>query len=182
MAMARAIREKDEATGDHCMWVGWLAAEIGQQLGLSLTQAERLRTAGILHDLGKICVPKSILHKPGPLTERERRLVRRHADIGADIVAHHDHDPQVQQAVRYHHDWYDGRQGRSHQRGSHLPLYARILAVADAFQSMVEERPYRRPRSSGEALQELRRCCGTQFDPDVVDALAAILAAPTART
>ncbi len=175
MAMARAIGEKDHATGAHCMWVGWVAAEIGRQLGLSEHQVDQLHTAGVLHDLGKISVPSAILLKPGPLTEQERDLVDCHADIGADLVSHQQADIKIQQAIRYHHDWYDGSRGTSGKRGQSLPHYARILSVADSFQSMIEERPYRPALSIEEALCELRRCCGSQFDPDVVEVLAQVV-------
>lgn len=175
MAMARAIGEKDHATGAHCMWVGWLAAEVGRQLGMNEHQADQLHTAGVLHDLGKISVPSAILLKPGPLTQQERDLVDCHADIGADLVNRQHADIKIQQAIRYHHDWFDGSRGNSGKSGPNLPHYARILSVADSFQSMIEERPYRPALSIEEALCELRRCSGSQFDPDVVEVLAKVV-------
>jgi putative nucleotidyltransferase with HDIG domain len=175
MAMARAICEKDHATGAHCMWVGWLSAEIGRRLSMSPDEIEELRTAGILHDIGKIGVPDAILLKPGPLSTGERQVIDRHAEIGADLVARHHAGVAIRQAIRFHHDWYDGRRSASRRIGNDLPWYARILAVADAFQSMVEERPYRASRPPTEAIEELRRGSGTQFDPFIVEVLAEIL-------
>jgi diguanylate cyclase (GGDEF)-like protein len=175
MAMARAIAEKDHSTGSHCMWVGWLAAEIGRRMGMDEQQTEQLHIAGVLHDLGKIGIPGAILLKPGPLTEAERDLVDCHAQIGSELVARHRASRRIQHAIRYHHDWYDGSRGISGLRGSKLPRDARILAVADSFQSMIEDRPYRDRLTPLQAMTELRRCSGSQFDPAIVDILAEIM-------
>ncbi|MBN1346807.1 MAG: HD domain-containing protein [Phycisphaerae bacterium] len=171
MAMLRAIFEKDAATGTHCMWVGWLAAEIGRTIGAGNTQIEQLRTAGVLHDLGKLSIPGYILQKPGPLTQAERNVVDRHVMIGADLVARYEMNPLIERAIRCHHDWFDGTRVLSGCPDRTRPVYGRILAVADAFQSMIEERPYRPRNSTRQALDELKRCSGTQFDPRLVDAM-----------
>jgi putative nucleotidyltransferase with HDIG domain len=163
------------------MWVGWLAAEIAQRVGLSTLQTEQLRVAGILHDVGKIGLPEAILLKPGPLTESERNLVDCHAEIGASLLARHRADPEIQQAIRCHHDWYDGSRGVSGLSGEALPRSARILAVADSFQSMVEDRPYRPPRTAVEAVAELRRCSGGQFDPAIVEVVSEIMSSSAGR-
>lgn len=176
--MVQAICRKDQATSSHCMWVGWLAAEVGRRLGMSPEQTEELRTAGVLHDVGKLDIPKSILLKPGPLTEQERRVVDRHAKVGAEIVARRRGGQRLQQAIRCHHDWYDGSRNVSGLDPRRLSPYARILSVADAYQSMIEERPYRLSRTPAQAIRELRRCSGTQFDPTVVRALAEIMDRP----
>jgi len=177
MVMARAIAEKDQPTGSHCMWVGWLASQIARRMGMGAEQTETLHIAGILHDLGKIGIPEAILLKPGPLTEQERELIDCHAQIGAEIVARHKGDRRIQTAIRYHHDWFDGTKGISGLKGSRLPRSARILAVADSFQSMIEDRPYRSSLRPEQAVAELRRCSGTQFDPAIVEVLADIMTA-----
>lgn len=175
LVMGRAIAEKDHSTGSHCLWVGWLSAEIGRRLGLRKRRTEQLQVAGILHDLGKIGIPGTILLKPGPLSDWERDLVDSHAQIGAELVAYRGVSRRVRQAIQYHHDWYDGSKGQSGLRGKRLPQDARILAIADSFQSMIEDRPYRQRMTPDEAMAELRRCSGSQFDPAIVAVLAEIM-------
>jgi len=179
LAMVRTIAQTDRITGSHCIWVGRLAARIGRRMGMSERHARQLHLAGILHDLGKLGIPQSILMKPGPLTEQERDVVDRHAQIGAELAARCRANRRIQQAIRYHHDWYDGSKGTSGLRGTRLPQDARILAVADSFQSMVEERPYRRRLPHTRAVAELRRCSGSQFDPGIVETLALVVASRT---
>lgn len=175
ITMAQAMSDKDQATSSHCMWVGWLAAEVGRRLGMDQARVEELHTAGVLHDVGKLGVPSAILLKPGPLSDHERQLVDCHTRIGADLVARHRGSERLQTAIRCHHDWYDGSRNVSGTATKDLPRYARILSATDAYQSMIEERPYRAPRTSEQAVDELRKYSGTQFDPEIVEALAEII-------
>ncbi|MGA3324776.1 MAG: diguanylate cyclase [Terriglobia bacterium] len=171
-ALAFAIDAKDHYTQGHSQSVSHLAAQIGRQLGLPETVIEEIRLGGILHDIGKIGVPEAILNKPTRLTQEEYELVKVHSARGADIL-----EPlkvkaieRIRGMVRHHHEMVDGRGYPDRLKGEDIPLGARIIAVADSFDSMVSERAYMSGRTMEEAVQELRRCSGTQFDARVVEA------------
>jgi diguanylate cyclase (GGDEF)-like protein/putative nucleotidyltransferase with HDIG domain len=168
-ALAHAIEAKDPNTQGHSNVVSRLAAQIAMQAGLSEAEIEDIRLAGIVHDVGKLHVPESVLFKPTLLTAEEREIMKSHAAWGAKIV-----EPlrviAIERIVRHHHEAFDGQGYPDCLRGEQIPLGARIMTVADAFAAMVSARPYRKARTAEEALAELRRCRGTQFDPFVVDA------------
>jgi diguanylate cyclase (GGDEF)-like protein/putative nucleotidyltransferase with HDIG domain len=171
-ALAFAIDAKDHYTQGHSQAVSRLAAQIARQLGLSDVAIEEIRLGGILHDIGKIGVPEAILNKPSRLTPQEYEVVKTHSARGAEIL-----EPlkvkaieRIRGMVRHHHEMVDGRGYPDRLKGEGIPLGARIICVADSFDSMISERAYTRGRSIGEALEELRRCSGTQFDSGIVDA------------
>ena len=168
-ALAYALEAKDPYTQDHSKVVSRLAARIAIQAGLSAAEIEEIRLAGIIHDVGKIHVPDPVLYKPTLLTAEEREIMESHAEWGAKIVK-----PlkviAIERIVRHHHESFDGQGYPDGLRGEEIPLGARIMSVADAFQAMVSARAYRKARTEEEALAELRRCRGTQFDPVMVDA------------
>jgi HD-GYP domain-containing protein (c-di-GMP phosphodiesterase class II) len=143
----------------------------------------RLHAAGVLHDLGKLGIADAILHKPGPLDDAEWREMRRHPEIGARILEHAGLR-DIAGWVRAHHERLDGRGYPGALLADDIPLEARVLAVADAYEAMIADRPYRSAMPAAEAVEELRRCAGSQFDPEVVDAflraLAPVTAAPPA--
>jgi HD-GYP domain-containing protein (c-di-GMP phosphodiesterase class II) len=147
---------------------------IAARLGVA-AEAELLWVAGALHDLGKLSLPAELLRKPDPLTEAERVLVERHAPMGHRMLEGLGLGP-VGGWVLHHHERWDGRGYPDGLVGEQIPLGARILAVSDAFDAMTSGGAYRPPLSSTSALAELERCTGTQFDPDVVAALAAEVA------
>jgi putative nucleotidyltransferase with HDIG domain len=169
-ALAFAVEAKDPYTRGHSEEVSRWAAKIALQLGLSQAEIEDIKLAGIVHDVGKIHVPEYVLQKPTLLTAEEFEKMKSHAAWGAKIL-----EPlkviAIERIVRYHHEALDGHGYPEGLKGEQIPLGARIIAVADAFLAMVTGRRYRKPRSVGEALAELRRCRGTQFDPLAVDAL-----------
>jgi HD-GYP domain-containing protein (c-di-GMP phosphodiesterase class II) len=144
------------------------------ELGLSETQVRRVKLAGILHDIGKVNVPQSILCKPGSLDDDEWEIVKQHPELGAQILEHPDLD-DVRGWVGAHHERPDGNGYPSGLAGRDLALEARILAVADAFEAMTSDRSYRLSIGFEAAREELRRCAGSQFDPRVVDALLGVL-------
>ena len=133
--------------------------------------------AAELHDVGKVAIPDAIINKPGPLDDDEWAFMRRHTLIGERIVAAAPALGAVAQLVRASHEHWDGAGYPDATAGEDIPLGARIVAVCDAYDAIVSDRPYRRGRSAAEAMAELHRCAGTQFDPAVVDAFAAVLAA-----
>jgi diguanylate cyclase (GGDEF)-like protein/putative nucleotidyltransferase with HDIG domain len=173
--LARAVDARDAYTGEHSAEVGELAARLAARMGLASEQTELLRLAGSLHDVGKLAIPEDILRKPGPLSEAERIVLERHPQIGFRMLDSLGVEP-VASWVLHHHERWDGAGYPNRLAGDDIPLGARILFVADAYDAMTTDRVYRRRLSDAAALRELERCAGTQFDPDVVAALKAELA------
>jgi putative nucleotidyltransferase with HDIG domain len=179
-ALASAVDAKDHYTHDHARRVADLCQQTARRLddlhGLSMREIE---LAGLLHDIGKIGIPDSILGKAGPLTPDEFELVKSHAQVGARIVAKADGLERVAQAVLHHHERYDGAGYPGGLAGESIPLGARLIAIADAFDCLTSNRPYHRAIPAEAAVAELRRCAGTSFDPKLVEAFAEALAAAT---
>jgi diguanylate cyclase (GGDEF)-like protein len=173
-ALARAVDAKDAYTRSHCQTVSQLCALIGAELGFDGDRLTRLRLAGLLHDVGKIGVPDAILNKPAELTDEEYEHMKRHSLLGYDIVQAADMELEARW-VRHHHERYDGRGYPDGLAGEEIPLEARIILVADAFEAMTSDRPYRKAPGQAFALAELGRNAGSQFDPDVVAALTRVL-------
>jgi putative two-component system response regulator len=176
-ALAFALEAKDKYTAGHSRRVTEIAVAIGKELGLSATDMEDLRWGGLLHDVGKIAVDQLIQNKPGELTAEEYEHIMTHPHVGAGIVKPVVND-KVVEMIEHHHDYYDGSGMNQVVKGEDIPLGARILAVADAFDAMTSDRPYRSAMSPEEALNEVRRHTGTQFDPLVA---AAFLKIPVAE-
>ncbi len=172
-ALAFALEAKDKYTAGHSRRVTEIAVSIGEKLGLSSTDIEDLRWGGLLHDVGKIAVDQLVQNKPGGLTPEEYEHIMTHPHIGAGIVKPVVNE-KVVKMIEHHHDFYDGSGVNQAVSGERIPLGARILAVADAFDAMTSDRPYRSAMSISDALGEIKRCAGTQFDPDVVDAFLKI--------
>jgi diguanylate cyclase (GGDEF)-like protein/putative nucleotidyltransferase with HDIG domain len=170
-SLAKAVDERDAYTGHHSERVSELAARVATKLGLDAEQVELTRLAGSLHDLGKLAVPEELLRKPGELTDSERLVLERHPQIGFRMLDSLGVDP-VADVVLHHHERWDGAGYPDGLRGEQIPLGARIIFVADAFDAMTSDRAYRPRCSTEEALAELRRCAGTQFDPTIVAAFA----------
>jgi diguanylate cyclase (GGDEF)-like protein/putative nucleotidyltransferase with HDIG domain len=173
--LARAVDAKDPGTRSHCETVAELAGLIGAQLGLSAERVEKLRLAALLHDVGKIGIPDSVLQKPGALSDHEFELMKAHARLGYEIFCAAELDEEAVW-VLHHHERPDGNGYPSGLSGSEIPLESRIIMVADAFEAMTVDRPYRRAMPEDEALAELRRRTGTHFDADCVRALIAVVA------
>jgi HD-GYP domain-containing protein (c-di-GMP phosphodiesterase class II) len=167
-----ALDEWDGDTAAHSEHVVGLALGVGRRLGLSPAELIELELGARLHDVGKLRVPGSVLRKPGPLTPEERALVERHAEWGSQMVARIPALQAVAAIVRHHHERFDGQGYPSGVSGDRAPLASRILGTCDAYSAMTRDRPYRRARSEADAIAELRANAGTQFDPDVVAALA----------
>ena len=178
MLLAETLDLRDPSTALHSTTVGQFARDTALALGLAPGHVMRVHAAGVLHDLGKLGIADAILHKPGPLDDSEWREMRRHPEVGARILEHAGmHD--IASWVRAHHERVDGQGYPAGLPGSRISLEARILAVADAYEAMTTDRPYRSGMGSELARAELRRCAGTQFDTRVVDAfLSAIPAIP----
>ena len=170
-SLAKAVDARDAYTGSHSERVSDLAARIARRLGAEPEQVELTRLAASLHDLGKLAIPEEILRKPGPLTDPERLVLERHPQIGFRMLESLGVDP-LAEWVLHHHERWDGTGYPDGLPGESIPLGARIIFVADAYDAMTSDRVYRRRLSRDDALAELDRCAGTQFDPDVVAAFA----------
>jgi putative nucleotidyltransferase with HDIG domain len=155
--------------------VSSLALAIATELGLSAPECRCVELGALLHDVGKLSIPDRVLTKPGPLNELEWAAMRRHAALGERLLAHILDQTDVLAIVRSHHERWDGAGYPDGKTGEEIPLAARIVAVADAFQAMIEPRPYRSPRTRESALEEIASQSGQQFDPACVEALRAVV-------
>jgi diguanylate cyclase (GGDEF)-like protein/putative nucleotidyltransferase with HDIG domain len=171
-----ALSARYGRVGEHSTAVADLACSIGRTLGVEDEELDRLYLAGLLHDLGKISTPDAILLKPGPLTIEEREVIQEHARVGFQLLDGLDLTP-VDNWILHHHEHWDGTGYPDGLAGAEIPFGSRIVLVADAFDAMTTERPYRRALSVQAALGELRDLAGRQFDPLVVSALESCLAA-----
>jgi putative nucleotidyltransferase with HDIG domain len=169
---AQALDARDRYTESHSIRVAELAGRLGEQLELGDREVELIRTAGSLHDLGKIGVRDDILNKPGPLTEEEWEIMRRHPDIGADMIAQHSALAEVAPLVRHHHERWDGSGYPASLKADVIPFGARILSVADSFDTITGPRLYRRSVMTPiEGVEDISRRASQWYDPNVVDAL-----------
>jgi diguanylate cyclase (GGDEF)-like protein/putative nucleotidyltransferase with HDIG domain len=174
IGLAEELDVRDSGVGGHSHAVGDYAELIARELGFSAEHVERIRLAGVLHDIGKTGVSDRLMSKPGPLDPDEWRSIRTHPEIGARLLAH----PELEDLgawVLAHHERPDGKGYPHGLEGDDIPMEARILAVADAYEAMTSERPYRSSLADGAAANELRAGAGTQFDTQVVTVLLAAL-------
>jgi diguanylate cyclase (GGDEF)-like protein len=174
-ALASALGERDRYTGDHSDSVVDLAAKVGQTLALDGPEIARLRTAALLHDIGKLGIPDEILHKEGPLDDREWEIMRQHPVIGERILRAIPGMGAIARVVRHEHERWDGKGYPDAISGEEIPIEARIILACDAYHAMVSDRPYRKAMSQGDAMHELTSNAGTQFDPEVAGALVGYL-------
>ncbi len=169
-ALVNMIEERDTYTGGHSQRVASYAVEISREMGFSQAQLEKIHQAGILHDIGKINIPDSILLKPGKLDLEEYNLIQSHAQNGFDFLKQIPMYNELANIILYHHEHYDGNGYPTHKSKSDIPLESYILSVADAFDAMTTSRIYKPRKNIQEALSEIQTCAGTQFHPDVAKA------------
>jgi HD-GYP domain-containing protein (c-di-GMP phosphodiesterase class II) len=173
-AFVRAIDARDPYTARHSEKVAAYAVELARALGLPLAACERIRLAGLLHDVGKLALERSVLHKAGPLSDDEWRQVREHPGLSAHIIGGVARFAAFLPGARHHHERYDGRGYPDGLVGREIPLDARVLAVADAYDAMTSDRSYRAAVPHAEAIERLEAGAGSQFDPVCVEAFATI--------
>jgi putative nucleotidyltransferase with HDIG domain len=177
-AVLTMLKARDEATCAHSHATGAWCRRLAGALGLSRERTDLVVKAGVLHDIGKVGTPDAILLKAGPLDADEWAVMRKHAEFGADILTELPALAQYAPIVRAHHERWDGQGYPSQLAGEQILFEARIVAVADAFHAMVSNRPYRAAIAQREAMEILRAGRGTQWDPEVVDAMMTVLEAP----
>src|SRR3954447_4052727 len=172
--LVRVLAEREPELHNHVLDVGALAREVAAELGIPEQEHAEIVHGAELHDVGKIAIPESILHKPGPLTDDEWTYMKRHTLIGERFLLSVPALRAVGRLVRSSHERWDGAGYPDGLRGEDIPLGARIISVCDAYDAMVTDRPYRKGTDTDSALTELRRCAGSQFDPSVVEAFCAV--------
>jgi len=166
-SLSAAIEARDPYLRGHSSRVTAYAEALARRIGWAGQKIEELKLGGSLHDVGKMSVAEHILRKPGPLTDAEATALRRHPAEGVRLIAGIERFRPALPYVLFHHERWDGAGYPTGRRGREIPVEARILAVADAFDAMTSDRPYRPALSHDEALAEVERCAGTQFDPQI---------------
>lgn len=177
-----AVEAKDPFARGHSQRVADLALVTATHMGIPNEDAAQVHVAGLLHDVGKIAIKEVVLNKPGPLTREERQHVQTHSAEGARILRPLLPEAQIVAFVRHHHERWDGEGYPEGLAQLRIPVGARILAVADAYDAMTSMRPYRAPLTKSQAMRELRNCVGSQFDPDAVRAFQRALSVSTPGT
>lgn len=170
-----AIGARDSYTKEHSECVAELMLSLAQYMQLEQYNVGRVYLSGLVHDIGKIGIPEHILNKPGRLTSEEFAIIQKHPNIGASILDNINGFEDIASAVRCHHERYDGTGYPNQISGDQIPLFSRMLAVCDTFDAMTSARCYRQPFSEQEAVMEIRRCSGSQFDPDISEAFIEML-------
>ena len=175
LSIANAVEARDKQTGRHSFRVAVYSMLIAVELGCDEEEIENIRQIGLLHDIGKIGVPDSILNKPAKLTKKEFEIMQRHTEIGGEILKDFTTIKNVAEGAKYHHERYDGSGYNCGLKGEEIPLTARIIGLADAFDAMTSNRVYRPAMTMDKVIEELKNGRGTQFDPELVDILLGLI-------
>jgi len=180
-ALSAALESRDGTTGEHIDRTQRLVEAVALDLGLEAGEARAARYAAVLHDIGKIGVPDAILNKPGALSEEEWETMRRHPEMGAEILGSIAGFERISEVVLRHHERFDGGGYPGGISGEQIPLAARLISVVDAYDAMTNDRPYRKAMTHEEAVGELERNAGTQFDPRVIESMDRVVGRWRAR-
>lgn len=169
------LKKQDQGTASHSIRVAQIAEALAKKMKLSQKEIEKIKLSGRLHDLGKIYIPEEILNKPGPLTDKEYKYMKKHPGIGRKIIEKFPEYQKEASLVRHHHEWFNGNGYPKGLSKYDIPLGSRIIALADAYDAMTSDRVYRKALSKEEALKRIRDGQGTQFDPIIADAFMQIV-------
>jgi putative two-component system response regulator len=174
--LAQVAEFRDSGTGDHINRIGRIAVLIGEKYGMPPAERETLYHASLLHDVGKIGIPDSVLLKPGPLTDNEWTIMRQHTRIGATLLSGNEYEvfKDAREVALHHHEKWDGTGYPDRLAGERIPLMGRICAVADVFDALTSERPYKKAWNADRAIDTIRTDSGTAFDPEVVASFLAV--------
>lgn len=175
LAFVEMVEDRDTYTGGHSVRVANYCKLIAQKMGYDEETSELLYRAGILHDIGKVATPDSVLLKPGKLSDLEYKLIIEHVQVGYDLLSKIPMYKEISNIIKYHHERYDGQGYPNGIKGDDIPELARIMIVADSFDAMTTNRIYKGRKSNSEAINELKSFSGTQFHPEVVDSAAEVL-------
>lgn len=175
--VTKTLNAKDPYTADHSVRVMEYSVQIANTLSLAESEIDLLRQACLFHDIGKICIPDYILNKRAVLTDEEREHILRHPELGRQILSTAGEFKHILDIIYAHHERVDGKGYPDGRTRDEIPLLARILAVADTYDAMLPERPYRRAKTKDEAIQELHKVKGTQLDEEIVDKFIEVLSA-----
>lgn len=174
LALGAALDLRDPETEEHCGRVSENSILLGKKLGVKGEKLRDLKWGSYLHDIGKIGIPERILLKKGPLTDEEMTVVKKHTILGQTMIKNIDFLSRASEVVLYHHEKFEGTGYPIGLKGEEIPLFARIFAVADAFDAMAYDRPYRKALPFKKVIKELKKCSGSHFDPDVVETFLAV--------
>jgi len=172
LALANAVEARDAYTGRHAQRVAAYGLRVAHAAGIEVDP--QIEFGFLLHDIGKVAVPDAILFKPGPLTDHERALVRKHPEIGSEILRHIEFLDDAKAVVRHHHERWDGGGYPDELTGEHIPRAARVFSLADTLDALTSDRPYRRASSFSDARGLIRSEAGGQFDPAIVSAYESV--------
>ena len=175
LSIARTVDAKDSNTSEHSFRVSEYSVAIARRLNYSDEKCENLRQMALLHDIGKIGIPDAILNKPGKLTDEEYEIMKSHVIRGGEILKDFTIIDNVSVGALYHHEKYDGTGYCHGLKGEEIPLDARIIGIADAFDAMTANRVYRKQLDIDVVIAELKRCSGTQFDPKLVEIMLSLI-------
>ena len=168
-SLERTLQEKSQETEEHAFRMRELALKLGNILELSEDKLNELSLLASLHDVGKIAISNDILMKKGKLTKKEWEMMKKHTEVGYDICNSSPQLTIIADAVLSHHEWWDGSGYPQGLKGEEIPLTARIISIVDAYEVMTHDRAYKKAISESEAINELKRCSGTQFDPNLIE-------------
>ncbi len=174
-AITEALDAKDSFTLGRSKRVAFYAVTIAKHMGFAEPELSKIELAGLLHDIGMIGIPEDLLNKPENLTQEEFEVIKRHVELGVKILGEIKQLESVVNIIRYHHERFDGKGYPYEIKGNEIPIESRIISVADAYDSMTSERAYRKGLTSEDAIAEVKRSSGTQFDPEVVETFLAII-------
>ena len=174
-ALWRIMATRDLATAEHALRVQRLAVAVAQEIGLDDGLIAAVNAAAPLHDIGKLAIPDSLLHRAGPLSREEYEIVQQHAGIGAEILSGIEGGAALAEIVRHHHENWDGSGYPDNLRGQAIPMGARVLAIVDCYDALTSERPYRQPLEHTRALSMIVEARGSMYEPEIVDAFVRVI-------